>query len=321
LEQAGPEVVRVLPQLITALNHPSPATRQATTKVIALGGAHAAAAVAPLILRLDDPVLDVRLWSAYALREIGGASVTALPRLVKALAEDPEPKMRVEAARTIAAIGPLAGGAADALVVACRDPQNDVRLWSLFALGEVNVKSEAVLATLKQYAAASDAGVAAEANKALAKLGEAHDEAAIANAPAAAPVLTPITAPIVYDGLALVLVDAHGAAVVAFGDESHEATNESMCDGVKYSFRYLAKGQSDATGGVGEAFSIQHVTNGFWVEDTSASHSSIDPGPMRVAWSQRGKGSAYVYWRPEELTVTFASALEFETLDLRRFLR
>lgn len=323
LEQAGGEVALALPQLIAALKNPDATVRTSVAKLIGLGGERSKQATDALIERLADPSVNVRVWSAYALRQIGAPAVAAVPRLAKSLGEDPEPKMRVEAARALAAFGPLAGAAADALVAACKDPDVDVRLWSLFALGELQVRSDAAIATLKEAAASNDERVVAEANKALEKLGEAHDAKAVENAPGAPPDLPALSAPIHYEGFALVLVDASAAAVVAFFDESHEASRSGGRDGVKYRYRYLAKGQTEATAGEGEACSImiRNTDSAFGVEDVAASHSYVDAGPLRVGWSHRSRGSAFVYWKPEKLTVTLASALEFETLDLHRFLR
>ena len=322
LEQAGGEVALALPQLITALKNPDASVRTWVAKLIGLGGERSKQATDALIERLADPSVNVRVWSAYALRQIGAPAVAAIPRLVKALGEDPEPKMRVEAARALAAFGPLAGAAADALAAACRDPDADVRLWSLFALGESKVKSDAVVAALKSAAASNDERVVAEANKSLEKLGEEHDAKAIANAPGAPPDLPVLSAPITYAGFALVLVDGSGAAAVTFLDESHESSATGGRDGVKYRYRYLAKGQTEPTTGEGEAFSIMRRSDSaFGVEDVAASHTYVDAGPLRVGWSYRGRGSAFVYWKPEALTVTIASAIDFETLDLRRFRR
>jgi HEAT repeat protein len=322
LEQAGPEVVLALPQLAAALKNPDAEVRAWVAKLIGLGGERAKGATDALIERLADPSVDVRVWSAFALRSIGAPAATAIPRLVKSLGEDPESKMRVEAARALAAFGPLAGAAVDALVAACRDPDVDVRLWSLFALGELKVKSDAVVAALKQAATSSDERVLAEANKALEKLGEEHDAKAVANAPGAPADLPALMAPITYQGFALVLVDGGGAAVVTFFDETHESSKSGGRDGVKYRYRYLAKGQAEPTTGEGESFSIlRNTDSALRVEDYAASHSYIDAGPLRVGWSHRGSGSAFVYWKPEALTVTIASAIDFETLDLRRFLR
>jgi len=322
LKQAGEEIVLALPSLIEALDAVAPVVRRSSAELIALGGARSKGAVDALVARLADPVATVRVWSAYALRSIGPDAATAVPRLAQMLGSDPDPKARVEAARALAAFGALAGAAADALVAACADPDVDVRLWSLFALGETKVKSDATLAVLNAAAKSDDPRVDVEANKALASLGETHDEKAVANAAETRAPPEPLSAPIVYDGLALVLVDTNGVAIVAFDGETREATSNSERRGVKYRYRYLAKGQERTTDGAGEAFAVSHASGaGSFYEDVAASHSFIDAGPLRVAWSQRGSGSGFVYWRPEATIVTLGPAHAFETIDLRRFMR
>jgi HEAT repeat protein len=322
LKQAGEEIVLALPSLIEALGAVAPVVRRSSAELIARGGARSKGAVDALVARLADPVATVRVWSAYALRSIGPDAATAVPRLVQMLGSDPDPKARVEAARALAAFGALAGAAADALVVACADPDVDVRLWSLFALGETKVASDATRAALDAAAKSDDPRVVVEANKALASLGAAHDEKAIASGADAPAPSEPLSAPIVYDGLALVLVDTQGVAIVVFDGETRETTPGFERHGVKYRFRYLAKGQERTTDGAGEAFAVSRASGaGSFYEDVAASHSFIDAGPLRVAWSQRGVGSGYVYWRPESTIVTLAPAYAFDTIDLQRFMR
>jgi HEAT repeat protein len=322
LKQAGEEIVLALPSLIEALNAVAPVVRRSSAELIALGGARSKGAVDALVARLADPVATVRVWSAYALRSIGPDAATAVPRLAQMVGSDPDPKARVEAARALAAFGALAGAAADALVAACADPDVDVRLWSLFALGETKVTSDATRAALDAAAKSDDPRVVVEANKALASLGAAHDEKAIASAAETPASSEPLSAPIAYDGLALVLVDTQGVAIVGFDGETRETTPGFERHGVKYRFRYLAKGQERTTDGAGEAFAVSRASGaGSFYENVAASHSFIDAGPLRVAWSQRGVGSGYVYWRPESTILTLAPAYAFDTIDLQRFMR
>jgi len=315
--------VLALPQLIVALKDRDPSLRARAAELIAMGGADAMDAVAALTVQIVDPNLNARVWAAYALREIGAAAATALPQLVQSLKDDLEPKMRTEAARTLAAIGPAAGSAAPALVAACKDPDLDVRLWSIFALGEIAVKSDATLHALAEAAAATDARVLAEANKALAKLGEQHDAAAIANAPGAASApLEQVTSPIAYDGFALLLSDASGAAIIRFLDEFGGVEGKRETRGVRYRFRYLAKGQAEATIGEDEVREVaDELRPGFGVQDAAASRSGLAAGPLRVDWSYRNAGSGFIYWRPESLRVELGNSLDFDTLDLNRFIR
>jgi HEAT repeat protein len=324
LQQAGPDVVLALPQLIHALDHADPSLRSRAAGLISMAGAAAKGAVDPLVKRLADSSLDVRVWAAFALRSIGPDAIAALPRFETALHEDPEPKMRVESARGIAAFGPLAGRCADLLVAAAtKDPDGEVRLWSLFAIGELGVKSETTLAALRDAAKSSDDAVLAEANKALAKLGEEHDAAAIAKEPPPKRELEPIVTRVVYAETAMIVSDANGAAVVDFLDED-ETPREGELErhSVKYRFRYLARGQSDATSGTGEVHEAWPRSNG--VVATAADpllQRELRAGPLSVQWSASSKGSGLVHWLPEQMRVEFVHENFYDTLELQRFMR
>ncbi|MBL8843105.1 MAG: HEAT repeat domain-containing protein [Planctomycetes bacterium] len=337
LAQAGEEVVLALPELIAALDHVDAQQRAAVANLIALGGAQSAAAVEALQRRLADPVANVRTWSAFALRSIGAASLPALPLFERMVRGEPDAKARLEAVRAIAALGSLAGGVAEPVAAACRDPDRDVQLWSLFALGELGVVTEATRAALQTALASGDAALIEEAAKAAAKLGlgeeaggAAKDAAATAAAGAGGtpqPRSAPRSAPVVYEKLALVLVDARGAAIVDF-----EAPYTTVDDGIErcgitVRWRYLARGQSKATEGSDDAFERR------WVSGNSTNTKSdlapgqvdssaawLDAGPLRLQWSNRGNDTGWIYWRRDELRVELASEGDFETLDLSRWL-
>jgi hypothetical protein len=230
--------------------------------------------------------------------------------------------VRVEAARTLAGIGSAAGAATGALVAACGDPAIDVRLWSLFALGELKVKNDAVLATLREAARSSDARLLAEANKALEKLGETHDRAAIAAAPVAPPILELVSSFLDYRRLALVFSDARGAGIIDLLDESGGVEGKTERRGLSYRWRYLAKDQAEATEGEGEVHSVSHMLSpGFSQYDIEASMTTIRAGPLCVDWSYGAPGMGFIYWKPEVLRVEPVIQESFETLDLRRFIR
>lgn len=338
LAQAGEEVVLALPELIAALDHVDAQQRAAVANLIALGGARSATAVEALQRRLADPVANVRTWSAFALRSIGAPSLPALSAFERMVREEPDAKARLEAVRAIAALGSLAGGVSEPVAAACRDPDRDVQLWSLFALGELGVVSEATRAALQAALASGDAALADEAAKAAAKLGlgeaaggAAEDAAETAAAAGASgtpqPRSAPLSAPVVYDELALVLVDARGAAIVDF-EAPYTTVDDGMerC-GVRVRWRYLARGQSQATEGSDDAFERR------WVSGNSTNTKSdlapgqvdssaawLDAGPLRLQWSNRGNGSGWIYWRRDELRVELASEGDFETIDLARYL-
>jgi HEAT repeat protein len=82
-------------------------------------GARARAAVADLVVALDDPDPALRAASAMALENMGPAAETAVPALTGALG-DREPAVRQAAVKALGAIGPGARGALPVLTRALR---------------------------------------------------------------------------------------------------------------------------------------------------------------------------------------------------------
>lgn len=327
LQQAGPEIVRVLPQLIEALANPDGDLRSNVAGLISMAAAAAKPAVPALTARLADPEKNVRVWSAYALRCIGVDALPALPELEKLLAHDLEPKVRVEAARAIAAFGPLAGTAADAVRTACGDPDADVRAWSLFALGELKVGSDAVLTTLRDAARESDATIVAEANKSLQKLGVSFDAAAIAAAPPTKVVGPPVITRFVYEQSAFVLGSPTAAAIVELFDERHSRKLDVERSEIRYRYRFLAKGQAETV--AGEA--ALHVRTDYARPGSDATAAAREPveknvveiraGTFSLLWMPSLPGVAEFLFTPEQMTFQSVRADQFEELDLTRFIR
>jgi HEAT repeat protein len=327
LQQAGPEIVCVLPQLIEALSNPDGDTRSNVAGLISMAGPAAKPAIAALTARLADPAANVRVWSAYALRSIGSESLLALPELVKLLASDLEPRVRVEAARAIAAFGPFAGSAVDALLHATADASDDVRLWSLFALGEVKVKSDTVVAALRDAAKSGDPRFAAEGNKALQKLGESFDAAAIAAEPIPRPKPPPVISRFVYDQSAFVVSDASRAAIVEILDVRVSRKGDVQRDEGRYRFRFLAKGQAEATSGDGELRMVWNYAPpaaDATAPDTTPREpnlTKIRAGSFLLDWGSSNAKACELLWTPEEMHFEIVRSDQFEDLDLARFIR
>ena len=327
LQQAGPEIVRVLPQLIEALANQDGDLRSNVAGLISMAGAAAKPAVPALTARLADPEKNVRVWSAYALRCIGVDALPALSELQKLLAHDLEPKVRVEAARAIAAFGPLAGTAADAVRAACADPDADVRAWSLFALGELKVGSDDILATLREASKESDATIAAEANKSLQKLGASFDAAAISAAPQPKIVGPPVITRFVYEQSAFVLGSPSAAAIVELFDERRSRKLDVERTEIRYRFRFLAKGQAEPATGEGAL----HVKTDYTPPSSDATAATREPeeknvleiraGTFSLQWFPSAAGVAEFLFTPEQMTFVSVRADQFEDLDLMRFIR
>jgi hypothetical protein len=136
--------------------------------------------------------------------------------------------------------------------------------------------------------------------------------------PAPPNVVTPpdrISAPVFYDGQMLVLTTDDGVAAVAFGKEIDQ--------GVRYRFRYLPANGGKEESGKDKVFEKYKRVPGkkpgeMGVVDVG-SRLMIQPGPIRVEWSMHGKGTGWIYYRPEDLRVQIANARDFEKIDLQRF--
>jgi hypothetical protein len=110
-----------------------------------------------------DPDPRVRTLAALALASKGAAASAALPALEKALA-DPDPNVREAAARAIGAQGPSAAAAVPALAAACRVPNQSgaVVRACLYALGAIGRASTAALASIRSTLDDPGAGWVAE---------------------------------------------------------------------------------------------------------------------------------------------------------------
>ncbi len=129
-----------------------------------------------------------------------------------------------------------------------------------------------------------------------------------------APVLVAISAPIVYDGLMLVLSDEDGVAAIIFPTEIER--------GVKYKYRYLPiHGKEER--GEGEVFEKYRNLPGSKPGETQVVNDggklSIKAGALKVVWSAAQAGRGYIYYHPELIRVQIANASDFEKLDLGRF--
>ena len=293
LARYGAEVVRVLATLIEALDHHEETARFLAAKLVANCGAQAAEAVPVLVRRIQDPSTRVRVWSIYALRHIGAAAAPAILPLLETLKNDPAPEVRLEAVRLFAALGSAAAGAADALVAALKDRSRDVRLWSVWALGEIGVRSDAVVDVLGVATTNPDVDVSTEAVKALHKLGLADQ------VHAAPPIPLHVTVP--YQNLAVLVSGTEGVAVIAF-DRIDDG--RGSCSGT-FHYRYL----DPKTGEVTESD-----------QSFPGESSTIGEGPLRFDWrftASHGVAS----WHPEHLHLGVVDRDTFAAIDLRRFLR
>ena len=109
---------------------------------VADDGAARKARVAELINQLGDADARIRNQAGNALGEMGEAALKAVPGLIKALGDDPDPKVRWRAAVALASIRPkektAAKAAVEALIKALGDPDAKVRASAAWSLGWIS---------------------------------------------------------------------------------------------------------------------------------------------------------------------------------------
>jgi len=93
--------VENVPSLVALTRSETPAFRAGGVFAIGILGGRAAPAAGGLVRRLEDPARQVRREAAWALVRLGEASVEPL----RAALRDPNPRLRIRAARVLGALG------------------------------------------------------------------------------------------------------------------------------------------------------------------------------------------------------------------------
>jgi HEAT repeat protein len=137
LQMIRPDRQKMIPLVVKLLEDSDPHIAMRALHTIAEGGAESLPA---LIAALDHP--EARYWACLAISEMGAQAKTAVPGLVKVLADE-RPEVRLQAAIALAEVGPDARPAAAALVKLLADPFEPVRHTAAFALGRIGDKSAA----------------------------------------------------------------------------------------------------------------------------------------------------------------------------------
>jgi len=131
---------------------------------------------------------------------------------------------------------------------------------------------------------------------------------------------SPIAAPIHYAGVAIVLADKTGVAVVTFHcppTDKHvlPATSEV----VEYRYRYRGQDGTETTG-QGLLFeNFQSARDDDDVVVDAGGRVLLHAGHFQLELSQGDKSQGWLYYMPEELRMQFASSKSFEKLKLGRF--
>lgn len=135
----SPSEANEIQALIAQLGHRDAVERTQAALELALRGATAAAAIPALVAALRDPEPSVRVAAARGIQGVGfvGRVGETAPGLLRALL-DPAPAVRAEAARALSEIGPLGPlepQAIQALKRSLADPDRRVRDAATESLG------------------------------------------------------------------------------------------------------------------------------------------------------------------------------------------
>ena len=147
----GPDAVRALEPLTSALRDSDPDARAAAAWAISQIGSKALPALSALGTALADTDSRVRIQTALALRAMGPDASSALPVLIRAL-NDPLDYVRAAAVEALAAMGASAKPAVKPLVerLEAKDEHHIVLSRVAFALGNIGPDASKALPVLKE---------------------------------------------------------------------------------------------------------------------------------------------------------------------------
>lgn len=135
-----------VPRLIDAMNSKRDSTRLLAIQGLGLAGREAREASPELIRALQDSNRKIAEQALDTLRRFGeGPHITSLAEMLR----NPELRIRILAARTLAAVGPQARAAIPALVEAERQNNNLLREYVIDALGRIQPSNPEVASVLR----------------------------------------------------------------------------------------------------------------------------------------------------------------------------
>jgi len=292
--------------------------RARALQFVAASAADSSACVDDFATSLDDPDPGVRTWACWAIARCGGAGSLAVPQLTSLLSDDAFEAVRVEAARTLGALGPAAAASVTVLLAALKDPSPQVRNAAIGVLPQIDVKTDAVfdaLARIREEGSLEEQMGAAAALRTLG--GPVATEVRPENAEAAE--LEFVTR---FRCSADTLLLADSSFVVAIEFDAAEsrpggATGESSLD---YQYRIYSRSDRTDHTGSGRAVSATSTALGSraW-SDLIAFRRRIRLGSIDFTWTDEGNGGASIRWRPNRMTVSIVARAPLDLLPLSTF--
>jgi HEAT repeat protein len=118
----------VTPALLGALKDPEPGVRKAAAASFRSMEAPPRGTITALVETLRDPNAEVRAEAAFGLMGFHSPPAReAVPALSASFVQDPDRQVRVNAARALGLMGPVARDAVSVLRAGLRDPDERVR--------------------------------------------------------------------------------------------------------------------------------------------------------------------------------------------------
>lgn len=158
----------LLPVLLQALKDKDPGVRAAAPPVIAMLGAKAKSAVAPLTEALKDAEVDVKLAAISALGELGSTAKDSANDLLALTADKEFFLLEPFVGASLASFGP---GVVPVLTTALADKSADRRRLAAYALGTIGPAAASATDALAKLLEHEDSGTRQLAARALGKIG------------------------------------------------------------------------------------------------------------------------------------------------------
>jgi HEAT repeat protein len=134
LRALGKDAAPAVPALTEALKDGSAIVRKAAIEALGSIGPKAQAAIPALMNALEDPDEEVRGYVPLALADICGEKIQAL---TDALGKDSPYLRRLGAITALGIIGPKASAAVPQIATAFREPDKEIRMRAIKALGDI----------------------------------------------------------------------------------------------------------------------------------------------------------------------------------------
>jgi HEAT repeat protein len=267
---------------------------------------------------LDDPDPSVRTWACWANARCGDAASLAVPQLTSLLSEDPFEAVRIEAARTLGALGPAAAASVSVLLAALKDPSPQVRYAAIGVLPQIGVKTDAVFDALARIRVEGSREEQIGAVAALRTLGEpVATELSLKNADATEfELLTRFRC----SADTILLADSSFVIAIEFDAAENQPGDSTKKRSLDFRYRIYSRADGADHTGSGRAVSATSIALGSRaLSDQIYYRRRIRLGSIDFTWTDEGNGNASIRWQPNRMTVSIVARAPLELLPLSTF--